>query len=127
MMVAGFGYRKDVALDALEEALALALSHCDIERRQIDAIAAASGKQDEAAVRAIAAELSVPLIPVNQDAMIQASGRTLSHSDRVMAEKAVPSVAETVALAAAGPASKLLGPKVSSRSASCAIAIGGGS
>ncbi|MFD0986306.1 cobalamin biosynthesis protein [Methyloligella solikamskensis] len=127
MMVAGFGCRKGASLDDLTEAFLLAVAHCGVDRAEIEALATPAEKQGEPALKALAAELLLPLIPVEADILPEASARTLSHSDRVVALKGVPSVAETAALAAAGPNSRLLAPKVSSRSATCAIAIGGAS
>ena len=51
MMVAGFGVRKEVALDAVAEALSLAVERCGIDLAQIEALATAADKQGESALK----------------------------------------------------------------------------
>ena len=58
--------------------------------------------------------------------MVRAAPGALTHSQRVLDLKGVPSVAETAALAAAGRGARLLAARVSNKEASCAIAIGEG-
>ncbi|XSG82173.1 MAG: cobalamin biosynthesis protein [Methyloligella sp. ZOD6] len=131
MMVAGFGCRKDVTGEAVAEALAMAAERCGIDPSQLDALATPAEKQHEAGFRDLATLLSLPLIAVEEEEMKQVAERALSLSSRVVALKGVPSVAETVALAAAGPSARLLAPRVASSSATlssatCAIAVGDG-
>jgi cobalt-precorrin 5A hydrolase len=54
-----------------------------------------------------------------------AGARVVTRSERVLALMGVPSVAEAAALAAAGPASRLLGSRVAVGPATCALAVSG--
>ena len=51
-----------------------------------------------------------------------ASERIATRSERVLALMGVPSVAEAAALAAAGPAARLISPRLVIGSATCALA-----
>ncbi|WP_051953658.1 cobalamin biosynthesis protein [Methylocapsa aurea] len=79
-------------------------------------------KQGETGLHDAAQELGLPLVFLDAEILRQASGRAITRSDRVMAMFGLPSIAETAALAGAGPASILLAPRVSEAGASCAIA-----
>jgi cobalt-precorrin 5A hydrolase len=57
--------------------------------------------------------------------MKAASDRTETRSARVLALMGVPTVAEAAALAAAGPAARLLGPRLVVGAATCALAASG--
>ena len=77
-------------------------------------------------MRAAANRLSLGVVLVEGADMALAAHGALTLSERVLALKGVPSVAETAALAAAGRGSRLLTRRVSNKQASCAIAIGEG-
>ena len=64
-------------------------------------------------------------VVVPQADLEAAGARVVTRSERVLALMGVPSVAEAAALAAAGPASRLLGPRVAVGPATCALAITG--
>jgi cobalt-precorrin 5A hydrolase len=70
--------------------------------------------------------MSVDLVECATDEMTAVAGRVLTVSARVAALRGVPSVAETAALVAAGRDARLLGPRVATSSAACAIAVGVG-
>ena len=57
--------------------------------------------------------------------LAQAGGRAITRSARVQSLLGVPSVAETAALAAAGPTSRLCGPRLAVGRVTCAIATDG--
>jgi cobalt-precorrin 5A hydrolase len=59
---------------------------------------------------------------ITQDALEEADLRTLTRSRRSMATLNVRSVAEAAALAAAGPHSRLLAPRVAVGPVTCALA-----
>ena len=65
-----------------------------------------------------------PVRVVEQADLEQAALRAQSHSALALARTGVSSVAESVALAAAGPGSRLLARKVVAGAVTCAIAIG---
>lgn len=118
MIVAGFGFRKGVESSALRAALALAQNGCPI----VEALAAPHDKADQ--LMALAEALDVPLIAVEAQAL--ESVTTITRSRASLAARHTGSVAEAVALAAAGPGASLLTPRHISpnRMATCAIARG---
>jgi cobalt-precorrin 5A hydrolase len=60
------------------------------------------------------------------DADLKAAGtRVATRSDRVVALTGVPSLAEAAALAAAGPSSRLIAPRLVVGAATCALASSG--
>lgn len=123
MRVAGFGMNSRATVASLRAALAAA--------GPAEALAAldAAGPAEALAVlpahAAMVAELAqaldLPLVEVASVAGIP----TLSHSPRSLAAHHTGSVAEAVALAAAGPGARLLAPRAISPDgcATCAIAV----
>jgi cobalt-precorrin 5A hydrolase len=79
-------------------------------------------KQNEAGLIEAAKDLGLPLIFLDAAALRDAAPRALTHSAKVMAMFGLPSIAETAALAGAGPDSILLVPRINAAGASCAIA-----
>ena len=126
MMVAGIGCRSGASAEAIAQVLAAALERCGLERAHIDALATDAAKGNEAGILAAAAALALPLIFVCAAQMAAAADDVITTSERVIALKGVPSVAETAALAAAGREARLLGPRVANAAATCAIARGEG-
>ena len=70
-------------------------------------------KRDEQGVSAAAAALGVPLVLVSRADLQAAGARAQTRSERVLALMGVPSVAEAAALAASGPAARLIVPRIS--------------
>ena len=126
MIVAGIGCRKGARAEAIEQAIDAALERCGLERTGLDALATEADKGEEPGLVAAARRLALPLILVDQAGLGRAAKGALTHSARVQELKGVPSVAETAALAAAGRASRLIGPRVAMAQAACAIAVGDG-
>lgn len=118
MMVAGFGFRAAATGDSLLAALAAATD------RPVDAVAAPADKCGSDVFMAFARGLNVPVISVAAIDMRQA--QTLTQSELVLKKRGTGSVAEAVALAAAGTGAELTGPRAVSpdRMATCAIAVG---
>jgi cobalt-precorrin 5A hydrolase len=125
-MVAGIGCRIGVTADAVSEAIATALEHCRVSRSQIDALSTEVSKSSEAAILATAESLALPLVFVSHSEMELVAGHALTSSPRVVALKGVPSIAETAALAAAGRSARLLAPRITTKTVTCAIAVGEG-
>jgi cobalt-precorrin 5A hydrolase len=71
------------------------------------------------------AALGVPLVLVAKAELVAAGARAQTRSQRVLALTGVPSVAEAAALAAAGPRARLIVPRVSAATATCALAVAG--
>lgn len=120
MKVAGFGFRKGASEAALADALAKAGGSDGL-----DALASLAGKADNAALKALAERLALPVIAIDSGTL--SAQITLTQSARILAMHGTGSVAEAAALAACGPGARLLGPRHSSadRMATAAIAISG--
>jgi cobalt-precorrin 5A hydrolase len=117
MIVAGIGCRSGCPADDI-----LAL----LSDRRIAALAAPIGKCGEPGLIEAATRLGLPLIAVSPEALAAAQPRCVTLSARALRETGVASVAEGCALAAAGPASRLLGPRSANARATCALAERGG-
>jgi cobalt-precorrin 5A hydrolase len=68
----------------------------------------------------------VRLVACTAEELERAAGRVLIRSARVLQAKGLPSIAEAAALAVAGANAQLLGARVATERATCAIAIGQG-
>ncbi len=79
-------------------------------------------KKSEAGLSSAAKALGLPLVFLDGQVLRRASLRAATNSPRVMRMFGLPSIAETAALAGAGPASVLLVARMSDAGASCAIA-----
>jgi cobalt-precorrin 5A hydrolase len=121
MIVAGVGCRKGASADEVRAAIAAALDRAGLDA--LDIVATAASKGGEPGISAAARLLGVPLVLVPQRDLEAQASRTATRSERVVALMAVPSVAEAAALAAGGPASRLIAPKISVGPATCALAI----
>jgi cobalt-precorrin 5A hydrolase len=124
MIVAGLGCRKAILAAQVESAIEAALRHNQIEGHRLDVIAVPAVKGMEAGIVAAAAARGVLLVLITQDALEEADLRTLTRSARSMDTLNVQSVAEAAALAAAGPNSRLLAPRVAIGPVTCALAEG---
>lgn len=121
MKVAGLGFRKDVTLASLREALLAAGGPAGLT-----AVATVSDKADAEVLKQLARECGVPIRAVPADML---SGiDTPTQSKRVAEKFETGSVAEAAALAAAGPRARLIATRVVSqdRTATAAIAEGDG-
>jgi hypothetical protein len=92
------------------------------ESRTMIALFTIDAKRDEAGLHEAARLLDLPLVFLPLEALIARSRETLTHSPRVEALTGVGSVAEAAALVGVGPGSVLLGPRLASARATCAIA-----
>jgi len=121
MRVAGLGFRQGVGVAALREALAAAGGHHDLA-----ALATISDKAATGALVSLAGELGLPIKSVSAD--ILAGVETATRSERIAASFGTGSLAEAVALVAAGRDARLVGQRAVSqdRTATAAIAEGDG-
>jgi cobalt-precorrin 5A hydrolase len=122
MIVAGIGCRKGASAADIRAVIAHALARAGLASEALDLVAAPESKADEQGVGAAAAALGVPLVLVSRADLQAAGARTQTRSERVLALMGVPSVAEAAALAASGPASRLIVPRMSVGIATCALA-----
>jgi cobalt-precorrin 5A hydrolase len=123
MIVAGIGCRKGASAAAISAVIADALARAGLDT--LDLVAAPESKGGEHGVSAAAAALGVPLVLVAKADLEAAGARTKTRSERVLALIGVPSVAEAAALAAGGPAARLILPRITVGVATCALAVGG--
>ncbi|WP_340265989.1 cobalamin biosynthesis protein [Sphingobium mellinum] len=116
MIVAGFGCRTGTGTASLRAALDAATPP------RVDALATLTGKA--ALLAPLARALGLPLLVI--DPADLAHMPTLTCSSASLAAYRTGSVAEAVALAAAGPGARLLAPRSLSpdRRATCALASG---
>lgn len=121
MKVAGLGFRKDVTLASLREALLAAGG-----TEGLAALATVSDKADAEPLKQLARECGVPIKAVSADAL--ASVDTPTQSQLISERFGTGSVAEAAALAAAGPGARLIAARAISqdRTATAAIAEGEG-
>ncbi|MCK1736850.1 cobalamin biosynthesis protein [Bradyrhizobium sp. 138] len=121
MKVAGFGFKKDVALASLRDALLAAGGP-----EGLSAMATVCDKADTESLKQLARECGVPIKAVPADMLASIDTPTQS---KLVAEKfGTGSIAEAAALAAAGPRARLIATRVVSkdRTATAAIAEGDG-
>lgn len=121
MKVAGLGFKRDVTLASLREAL-LAAGGAE----GLAAVATVSDKADTDALKQLARECGVPIRAVTAAAL--AGIDTPTQSELVAEKFGTGSVAEAAALAAAGAGARLIATRVVSqdRTATAAIAEGDG-
>ena len=121
MRVAGLGFRQGVEVAALREALAAAGGH-----HGLGALATISDKGAADALVSLAGELGLPIRTVAADRLTGIE--TATRSERIAASFGTGSVAEAVALIAAGRNARLVGLRAVSqdRTATAAIAEGEG-
>lgn len=126
MIVAGVGFRRDVSADELEKVVRLALGVLQLSAERLDAVATESEKATDPAIGAAARRLSARLVACTVEELDRVAGEVLTPSKRVLEAKGVPSIAEASALVVAGRNGRLLGTRVATAQATCAIAVGDG-
>jgi cobalt-precorrin 5A hydrolase len=83
-------------------------------------------KTQEAGLREAAAALGLPLVYLPRTVLADAADGAVTRSERVVALFGVPSVAETAALAGAGPGARLVVTRMAADGVTCAAARGAG-
>ena len=126
MIVAGLGFRRGTSAEELERVVRLALEAFDGPADRLQAIATEAEKAAEPSLPEVANRLSTAIVACSLGDLAGVVGRIVHPSPRVTAAKGVPSIAEAAALIAAGRNGRLLGKRVATRRATCAIAIGEG-
>ncbi len=99
-----------------------ALARAGIATSELRLIATSAAKESEPGIAAAATSIGVPLVVIAQDDLMAAGARAVTKSERVMAVVGVPSVAEAAALAAGGPAARLIEPRIAVGPVTCALA-----
>lgn len=126
MIVAGVGCRAGASAEEIEQVVRLALDIFKFPVERLDALATESAKATEPAFVEAARRLTVTLSVCTLDELDRVAGRVLTASRLVLETKGVPSIAEASALVIAGRNARLLGTRVASARATCAIAVGEG-
>ena len=126
MIVAGVGSRRGTEADELEKVVRMALDLYRVPAERLEALATESDKATMPAFLEAARRLSVRLVACTVDDLDRVAGQVLTPSRLVLETKGVPSIAEASALVAAGRDARLLGTRVATAGATCAIAIGDG-
>jgi cobalt-precorrin 5A hydrolase len=119
MKVAGLGFRAAADIDALRDALVAAGGSAGL-----DALATIMDKAEAAAIVALGRELGLPVKAISNDALADIT--TATRSDRIDAMFGVGSLAEAVALAAAGSGARLVSPRAISSNGMATAAIAEG-
>jgi cobalt-precorrin 5A hydrolase len=126
MIVAGVGSRREISADELEHVIRMALGIFRLPPERLEVIATESEKATQPAYQEAAQRLSVRLIGCTVEDLDRVAGQVLTPSKLVLETKGVPSIAEASALVAAGHNARLLGTRVATEAATCAIAVGDG-
>ena len=122
MIIAGIGCRRGASAATITAAIEAALARTGHAMREIGVIATAATKRGEAGIATAASAWDVPLMFIPPVDLQSASARTLTRSARVAALVGLPSVAEAAALAAGGPAARLVAARIAYGRATCALA-----
>jgi cobalt-precorrin 5A hydrolase len=127
VIAAGLGCRAGCSVEQVLELLERTLAAQGRGLGDVQALCTADFKRSEPALLQAAEQLGKPLLPLPLVELQRQAGSTLSHSPRIAREFGVPCVAEAAALAGAaslGPGghARLLGPRLASESATCALA-----
>ena len=127
MIAAGIGCRAGCSAEQVLELLLRTLTAQGRGLGEVQALCTADFKRSEPGLVQAAEQLHKPLWPLPLLELQRQSGSTLTHSARIVESFGVPCVAEAAALAGAaslGPGghARLLGPRLASESATCALA-----
>jgi cobalt-precorrin 5A hydrolase len=121
-MIAGLGCRQGVAADAVLRAIDAALLAAARSRAELRGLATVPRRAGHAGLHGAAGALGLPLLLPEAAALHEAAARCITRSTASLAATALPSAAEAAALAAAGPASRLLAPRMAHDGVTCALA-----
>ncbi|MGV8996140.1 MAG: cobalamin biosynthesis protein [Parvibaculaceae bacterium] len=122
MIAAGIGCRKDCSPADIISAINLALRQAGLTMHDVNILCAPSFKMPAPEIVAAAKALDRPLVFAELDALARRDTETLTQSPQVAMRFGLSSVAETSALVGAGSPSRLLGPRIASGGATCALA-----
>ena len=125
IVAAGFGCRKGCEAEEIIALAELAMARAELPMQRLSGLFAPAFKHAETGLAEAARRLRLPLVLIPEPLMKAAEPRAVTISERVVALTGLASVAETAALAGAGPTSRLVQPRTASRSATCAIAVSG--
>ena len=122
VIVAGVGCRRGASAPQITDAIHEALRSVGHSIEEVRRLATAEHKAEETGLRAAARLLGLPLVAIPHAALTAAAGGAETRSERVLALLGLPSLAETAALACAGPAGRLLARRSALGPVTCALA-----
>jgi len=126
MIAAGIGCRRGASVEDLEAALREAQATFGIMDADIAVLATVASKADEPSIQAVARLRGLRLQALSKECLGAVADKVASSSERVRQLVGVDSVAEAAALVAAGCNARLLGPRIATAAATCALAEGDG-
>lgn len=126
MIVAGVGCRRETSADEIERVVRMALGMFGLPVERLDAVATESERATDPGFVEAVRRLSAKLVACTADDLDRVAGRLITPSKLVLKAKGLPSIAEASALVVAGHQGRLLGTRVATERATCAIAIGEG-
>jgi cobalt-precorrin 5A hydrolase len=126
VIVAGVGFRSGTSAEEIERVVRMALGVFQLPVERLQVVATESAKATDPAFTEAARCLSVTMTACTLEDLDRVAGRVLTPSKFVLETKGVPSIAEAAALVVAGNNGRLLGTRVATAQATCAIAVGDG-
>jgi cobalt-precorrin 5A hydrolase len=122
MIVAGVGFRRSVPAEEIVALVEQALERAALARNGLSRLATIETLATLPAFAEAARRLDVIAAPVAQAALLETAPHVRTQSARSIAAHGVGSVAEAAALAAAGSRAQLILERITSGSATCALA-----
>ncbi len=123
VLALGIGAERGVNAVEVEALARSALADAGLSAGAVACVVSVDVKSDEGAILTLADTLGVPARFFDAAALAKEEPRVSQTSEYVRATVGTPSVAEAAALAAAGPAAKLVVHKRKSARATCAVAL----
>ena len=120
-LVAGIGFRRGTGAAEIAALVRRALAEAG-RGAGLACLATALDRAGDAAFAGAARDLGVPGRGAGPDALAAVDAGCLTRSARIERLRGVGSLAEAAALALAGPGSRLLGARIASAGATCALA-----
>ena len=120
-VVAGIGFSSNASAEEIADLLRRSLQDAGIGA--VEVVAVPSFKKDASILGGLPGLLGLEFRLIEDADMAAVADRCLSHSPAAEAATGHASVAEACALAAAGRGGRLLGPRIASAHATCALAI----
>lgn len=121
MIIAGIGCRTGVRAEAI---IALLDDAAELGFERPDLLAVPDFRSDETGILEAAETLGLPILWISRADLKGEQGRCLTRSRRAEKEVGLASVAEAAALAASGPAGRIVLPRIASGGVTCALAEG---
>ena len=118
----GIGCRAGASAANIVALVQRTLSHAQLDRAPAQ-LFSIDTKRDEIGLIKAARLLAMPIAFLSHEALAARARDAVTRSALVTAVHGLPSVAETAALAGAGPGSRLAVPRVSAGAVTCAIAV----